>query len=107
MEQLRDRGTLTPEEFERAKKRVLEGGGAAKAGSSFDHSPSLGKAAAEWVEWHKTMSIVGLVIFGLFAVFIFAMAADSRQPKKNHGMQFQVSPEAGQQLLEQLKDKRD
>ena len=40
-----------------------------------DGDQSVGHAANEWVKHHKTMSIVGLVVFLGFALFVFLPVA--------------------------------
>ena len=48
-----------------------------------DDDRSLGAAANEWVRHHKAMSVIGLIAFALFFLFVFApMACEVREAQQ-------------------------
>ena len=63
LQEMRDAGTLSEEEFVRAKALVLQG---STADDSPDRSASLGKAANRWVNLQVVLAVVGLIIAAIF-----------------------------------------
>ena len=74
--ELKDKGVLSPEEFEQAKKKILSGGGSPlenrHVGSTRSYQfedrtdNSVGQAANRYVSFKIIMAVIGIIIFLLF-----------------------------------------
>ncbi len=76
LSKLRDSGVLSPEEFEQAKKKVLDGGQSKSPPHQSNRTNSyqfedrsensVGKAANRYVSLQIVMAVIGLIVFLLF-----------------------------------------
>lgn len=97
--ELREKGVLSEDEFEQAKKKVLAGGQglqnpppdrATQRYEFEDRSDaSFGKAANRYVTFQMIMAVIGIILFLLFAGPI--MCSSNSPFKRNPGINFPSS----------------
>ena len=73
---LKEKGILSPEEFEQAKKRILSGQQSSRESRPPEHTKryqvedksheSFGKAANRYVTFQIIMTVIGIIVFLLF-----------------------------------------
>ena len=71
LQELRSAGTLSAQEFEQAKRKLLSSPAEERSGPPDERENSLGRAANRYVSFNIIMAVIGIIMFLIFFFTVF------------------------------------